>query len=119
MGLFKKLAIADRMALFADPVFADPGAYGTRAAWLAALAYALADLLRLLRLHRHGPRLGPPARLQARAELQHAVPGRQRRRVLAALAHLAVDLAARLPVHPAGRQPRRPMANGPQPARSP
>jgi alginate O-acetyltransferase complex protein AlgI len=41
MGLFKKLAIADRMALYADPVFADPAAYGSAAAWLATLAYAL------------------------------------------------------------------------------
>lgn len=41
LGLVKKLAIADRMALFADPVFADPAAYSTAALWLATLAYAL------------------------------------------------------------------------------
>jgi alginate O-acetyltransferase complex protein AlgI len=41
MGLFKKVAIADRMALFADPVFANPDAYGTPATWIAAVAYAL------------------------------------------------------------------------------
>jgi alginate O-acetyltransferase complex protein AlgI len=41
MGMFKKVAIADRMALFADPVFADPGRYGSGAIWIAVVAYAL------------------------------------------------------------------------------
>jgi alginate O-acetyltransferase complex protein AlgI len=41
MGLFKKMAIADRMALYADPVFKDPSQYGTGAVWMAVLAYAL------------------------------------------------------------------------------
>lgn len=41
MGLFKKLAIADRMALFADPVFQDPSQYSSHAIGLAVIAYAL------------------------------------------------------------------------------
>jgi alginate O-acetyltransferase complex protein AlgI len=41
MGLFKKLAIADRMALFADPVFDNPQNYNTTAAWLAVVAFAI------------------------------------------------------------------------------
>jgi alginate O-acetyltransferase complex protein AlgI len=41
LGLIKKLAIADRMALYVDPVFADPKSHGTATVWLAALAYAL------------------------------------------------------------------------------
>jgi alginate O-acetyltransferase complex protein AlgI len=41
MGMFKKLAIADRMAVFADPVFSDPGNYATQTVWLAVLAYAV------------------------------------------------------------------------------
>jgi len=41
MGLFKKVAIADRMAWFNDPVFANPTLYQTSAVWMAVLAYAL------------------------------------------------------------------------------
>jgi alginate O-acetyltransferase complex protein AlgI len=41
MGCFKKMAIADRMALFCDPVFQNPQEYGTGSCWLAVLAYAL------------------------------------------------------------------------------
>ncbi len=47
MGLFKKLAIADRMALFCDGLpdkpgpLLDPAAYNSSAVWLAVLAYAV------------------------------------------------------------------------------
>ena len=41
LGLLKKLAVADRMAQFADPVFADPTQFNANAIWLAVLAYAL------------------------------------------------------------------------------
>ncbi len=40
-GAFKKMAIADRMPLWTDPVFANPENYNSGAAWLAMLAYAL------------------------------------------------------------------------------
>jgi alginate O-acetyltransferase complex protein AlgI len=41
LGLVKKVVVADRMALVADPVFAQPESYSTAATWLATLAYAL------------------------------------------------------------------------------
>ena len=41
LGLIKKLAIADRMAIIADPIVATPGAYGTVSVWLGVLAYSL------------------------------------------------------------------------------
>jgi alginate O-acetyltransferase complex protein AlgI len=40
LGLFKKIAIADRMALFADPVFANPEQYNGGAIWIGVLAYS-------------------------------------------------------------------------------
>ena len=41
LGMVKKMAIADHMALFADPAFADPGAFRTSALWFATLAYMI------------------------------------------------------------------------------
>jgi alginate O-acetyltransferase complex protein AlgI len=41
IGLFKKMVVADHMAIFADPVFADPTRFEAGTLWLAAIAYAL------------------------------------------------------------------------------
>ena len=41
MGLFKKLAVADHLAQYADPIFADPTLYRTSAIWMGVLAYAI------------------------------------------------------------------------------
>lgn len=41
MGMFKKMAIADRMALYADPVFANADWYCRYAVWIGVAAYAI------------------------------------------------------------------------------
>src|SRR5208283_1987948 len=53
-------------------------------------------ILRLLRLHGHRSRIRLAYRNQAAAELPPPLLGRQRGRLLAALAHLVFELAARL-----------------------
>ncbi len=106
MGLFKKLAIADRMSLFSDPVFARPTDYNTNAVWLAVLAYAIqiyCDFsgytdMALGIAHMFGYKLAK--------NFDMPYISQERLRVLAPLAHFAVELAARLSVHPAWRQPR-------------
>ena len=65
------------------------------------------DLLRFLRLQRHGHRHRHALRLRVSGKLQLPVCLRQRERVLAALAHDAQPLVRRLPLYPARRQPPR------------
>jgi len=41
IGLFQKIFIADRLALFVNPVFENASVYGTLTCWLAIMAYSL------------------------------------------------------------------------------
>ena len=66
--------------------------------WLCA-----ANLLRLLRLQRHGHRHRPPVRIPLPAQLPLALQVGLHHRVLATLAHLALHLAARLSLYLHGR----------------
>ena len=116
LGLFKKVVIANYLATgLVDPVFAAPTDYGGPDLLLGDLWLRGADLLRFQRLYRHRDRAGGIARLPLSAQFQPALPGRAAARILAALAHLAVELAARLSVHTARRQPARQAEDLPQP----
>ena len=63
------------------------------------------DLRRLQRLQRHRDRRRAAARVRVPGQLRPAVHGRVAPRLLAAVAHDVVALVARLPVHPARREP--------------
>ena len=97
IGLVKKLMIADYLAVnLVNRVFDFPNLYTGGEVLVACLRLRVPDLLRFFRLHRYRDRFGAAAGDQAAAEFQRALPGRERRRFLAALAHQPFQLAARL-----------------------
>ncbi len=94
IGLFKKVVLADNFAPIANNMFSAAAA-GEPLDFFTAWQGLIGD----------GARRGPPVRHPAAAQFQLALPGAQRRRFLAALAHDADPLSARLCLHPARRQP--------------
>ena len=91
-GLFKKMVIANYLAVrFVDPVFTDPIAILALRSDHGGLRLRDPDLRRLLRLHRHRHRRRGAARLSLSAEFQPALSRARHRRLLAALAHDAVE----------------------------
>ena len=102
------MLIANTLAVPADQIFAHAAptelTHGARLARRRLLHAA--DLLRLLRLLRHGDR--PRPRCSASASPRTSTTRTSSRSIhglLAALAHVAVDLVPRLRLHPARRQP--------------
>ena len=98
-----------------QPRLRPPGRPGQRRHLDRGLCLRVPDLLRLFRLYRHRARVGAAVRLHRARELRRAVSGAQPGGLLAALAYLAVVVAARLPVHPAGRLAAAAAAQLPQP----
>ena len=106
-GLFKKVVIADRLAVVVNTVYADPTAHTGCAADPRRGVLRGPDLLRLLGLLRHGDRRRAGHGLSSDGQLPAPVRVALDRRVLDALAHLVVELVSRLRLHPARRQPPR------------
>ena len=108
-GLFKKVVIADNLRSSCRRYCAS----GRRRQRHRALGVAgdaglhFADLFRFLRLFRHGGRARAVVRHPPAGEFPIALQGGLDHRILAALAHHAVALPARLPLHSAWRQPAR------------
>ena len=105
VGFFKKVALADYLAQYVDPVYGNPGLFQAPALDPGDAGVRLANLLRLQRLHRHGPRHRPVDGLPDDAELQQPLRGHGPGRFLEPLAHQPVHLVQGLPLLPAGRQP--------------
>ena len=114
LGLFQKVVLADGF-------LAPGGRSGVRRAAGHGAGRARcvdghaglqrADLLRLRRLLDHRDRRGDVPGLRDARQLPLSVRGGGLLRFLAALAHHPVGVAARLPLHPARRQPARPGAH--------
>ena len=106
-GWRRRCCIANPCGKIADLAF-EAGSLGAGRGLVRRHRVRLSDLLRLQRLLRHGDRTRPDARVRLPQELRLAVQVAVHHRVLAPLAHLAVLVAARLPVRSARRQPERP-----------
>ena len=103
-GLVKKFAIADLMTAFTVHLNANDIVKANRATLLLWIfAYGVKNIFRLRRLFRHRHRLGPAVWAPGAREFRLAVLSHQHCAILAQLAHLAFELAARLRVHSAGR----------------
>ena len=112
IGLAKKMLVANTVAVAADAIFALPAASSTLGlAWLGVVCYTLQIYFDFSGYSDMAIGLAKLLRHRLPRELQLSLLGPVDHRVLAALAHLAVDLVPRLPVHSAGRQPPRPGAD--------
>ena len=104
-GLIKKTVIADELARqVVDPVYNDPVAHSGGEILLAFYAFAAQIYCDFSGYTDMAIGIALLLGLPAPAELQPSLHGALAPGVLAALAHHALALAARLPLHPARRQ---------------
>ena len=104
-GMAKKMLLANPCGKVADMAF-DAGSVGTADAWFGVVGYAFQIYFDFCGYSDMAIGLGLMLGLRLREELRFAVPVAVDHRVLAALAHLALHLAARLPLRAARRQPQ-------------
>ena len=116
VGLIKKVAVADYLAReVVDPVFAVPEAHAAPDVIFAAYAYAAQIYCDFSGYTDMAIGLALLLGIVFPQNFNRPVPLAKLRRVLAAVAHDAVALPARLPLHPARREPGRPPVHSPQP----
>ena len=106
LGMAKKILIANPLAQVADTAF-DAGGLHWYDAWYGVVGYAFQIYFDFSGYSDMASGLALMMGFVLDPELRLALPGREHHRLLAAVAHQPLDLAARLPVHPARRQPPR------------
>ena len=116
-GLFKKVVIANYLAAhIIDEVFGAPGQHSSLEILVAIYAYAVQIYADFSGLHRHGDRASrccSASRFPQNFDSPYAADVAAG--LLAPLAHDALALAARLPLHPARREPEGPRCSRTQP----
>ena len=112
IGLAKKVLIANVVAGPADKIFALPAAeLSTAHAWLGIVCYTLQIYFDFSGYSDMAIGLGRMFGFRFPENFRWPYVATSVHGVLAPLAHLAVDLVPRLPLHPARRQPRQPGAS--------
>ena len=117
-GLVKKLLIADTLAPHVDRLFARHDHLGLVTGWAAAVGYSLQLYFDFSGYSDMAVGLAFLLGFRFPQNFNSPYKSVNISRLLAALAHVALVLAARLPVHPAGRVAQRALADAAQPGRS-
>ena len=106
-GLTKKVVVADNLATIVNDLFGRCETIDGGLALLAIYAFAFQIYCDFSGYTDAARGIAKCLGLRAGAQLQPALLRRQPAGLLGALAHQPLDLAPRLPLHPARRQPRR------------